>query len=69
MRGFLQGPKELARYPEQPMFAAQKIKTTVNAAIGHQCFLGTMNVPHDTGVNGRKDDGRAWFAFVMVTLE
>ena len=27
-----------------------------------------MNVPHDTGVNGRKDDGRAWFAFVMVML-
>jgi hypothetical protein len=68
-RGNLQGPKELGRYPEQPVFATQKLTTSVNAAIGHQCFLGTMNAPHDTGVNGRKDDGRAWLAFVMVTME
>lgn len=68
-RGNLQGPPLLDRYPQKPVFAAQKITTCVNATIGRQCFLGTFNAPHDTGVNGRKDDGRVWFAFVKVTLE
>lgn len=68
-RGNLQGPGLLARYPQMPVFAAQKITTAVSASVGHQCFLGTLNAPRDTGVNGRKDDGRVWFAFVKVTMD
>jgi hypothetical protein len=68
-RGNLQGHAQLSRYPEQPVFGTQKVTTAVSTTVGHQCFLGTMNAPHDTGVNGRTDDGRAWFAFVMVTLQ
>ncbi|QIF00043.1 hypothetical protein [Roseimicrobium sp. ORNL1] len=68
-RGIVQGHPLLARYPEQPMFAAQKVTTAVTAVVGRQCFLGTMSRPHDTGANGRQDDGRTWFAFVKVTVE
>jgi general secretion pathway protein D len=68
-RGNLRGHELLARYPEQPVFATQRLTTAVAALVGSQCFLGTMNAPHDTGVNDRKDDGRAWFGFVRVTLE
>ncbi len=68
-RGIVQGHPLLSRYPEQPLFATQTITTLVTAAIDRQCFLGTMNRPRETGVNGRKDDGRTWFAFVKVTVE
>lgn len=68
-RGNLQGHELLKQYPEQPVFSSQKITTAVGAQVGSQCFLGTMNAPHDTGVNGRTDDGRVWFGFVRVTLE
>ncbi|MFZ4765423.1 MAG: hypothetical protein ACOYMN_10760 [Roseimicrobium sp.] len=68
-RGYVQGHPLLERYPQQSVFASQKITTAVTALLGHQCFLGTFNAPGDTGVNGRKDDGRAWFTFVKVTLE
>jgi hypothetical protein len=68
-RGNLQGHDLLSRYPQMPVFASQKVTTAVSAIVGHQCFLGTFNAPRDTGVNGRKDDGRTWFAFVKATLE
>lgn len=68
-RGLLEGHPLLARYPQMPVFAMQKVTTAVTATSGRQCFLGTFNAPRDTGVNGRKDDGRAWFAFVKVTVE
>jgi len=68
-RGNLQGHPMLSRYPQQPVFSAQKITTAVTAIVGHQCFIGTMSTPRDTGVNGRQDDGRTWLAFVKVTVE
>lgn len=68
-RGNLEGDPLLARYPAQPVFSTQKITTAVTSIVGHQCFLGTFNAPRETGVNGRKDDGRTWFAFVKVTVE
>ncbi len=68
-RGLLEGHPLLARYPQMPVFATQKIATAITAISGRQCFLGTFSAPRDTGVNGRKDDGRAWFAFVKVTVE
>jgi hypothetical protein len=68
-RGNLQGHTLFSRYPDQPVFGTQKITTSVSTTVGHQCFLGTMSAPHDTGVNGRTDDGRAWFAFVIVTRQ
>jgi hypothetical protein len=68
-RGPLQGHPLLARYPEWPIFGTQKVTTAVTAVLGRQCFLGTFNTPRETGVNGRKDDGRTWFAFVKVTVE
>jgi hypothetical protein len=69
LRGKLEGHPLLARYPEQPVLATQKITTAVSMVAGRQCFLGTFSTPRDTGVNGRKDDGRTWFAFVKATLE
>lgn len=68
-RGALQGHPLLAKYPEWPIFGTQRVTTAVTAVLGRQCFLGTFNAPRNTGVNGRKDDGRTWFAFVKVTVE
>lgn len=68
-RGTIQGHPLMARYPEHPLFSSQKILTAVMASVGKQCFLGTMSPPRDTGANGRKDDGRTWFAFMKATLE
>jgi hypothetical protein len=68
-RGVVQGHPLLARYPEWPIFGTQRVTTAVSAVTGRQCFLGTFNTPRETGVNGRKDDGRTWFAFVKVTVE
>jgi hypothetical protein len=68
-RGDLQGHPMMAKYPRWPLFCSQKVTTAVTAPVGKQCFLGTMNPPRDTGANGRKDDGRVWFAFMKVTLE
>ena len=68
-RGIIQGHPLLARYPRNPLFRAQKVTTAVTAIVGHQCFLGTLNPPGDTGLNGGRDDGRTWFSFLTVTLE
>ena len=68
-RGPVAGHPLLARYPQMPVFAVQKISTAVTAQVGHQCLLGTLNPPHDTGVNDRKDDGRTWLLFMKGTHE
>jgi hypothetical protein len=68
-RGVVQGHPLLARYPEWPIFGTQKVTTALAAVRGRQCFLGTFSTPRETGVNGRKDDGRTWFAFVKVTVD
>jgi hypothetical protein len=69
LRGQVKGHPLLAHYPDQPVLGVRRLNASTIAAVGHQCFLGTMNMPHDTGANGRVDDGRVWFAFVMVTVE
>jgi hypothetical protein len=52
----------------QPIFELQSITTKINAAVGEHALLGTINPAGDTGINGTKDDGRVWLAFVRPTL-
>jgi hypothetical protein len=51
----------------QPIFALQSIVTNINSALGEHELLGTFTPPGDTGVNGQKDDGRVWLAFLQTT--
>lgn len=56
-----------AKYPPQPLFTTRKVVTSVSSGSGVPVLLGTMSQPRDTGVNGRKDDGRTSLAYVRVT--
>ena len=55
-------------YPPQPLFETRKLNATVTATAGKQQFIGTFNLPNESGVNGRKDDGRVWLGFVRAVL-
>jgi hypothetical protein len=50
-----------------PLFALQSIVTNINSALGEHELLGTFTPPGDNGVNGQKDDGRVWLAFLQTT--
>ncbi len=52
----------------QPIFGLQSITTKIFAGVGEHALLGTISPASDTGINGIKDDGRAWLAFVRPTL-
>lgn len=65
--GTLKGPPALAAYPETPVAESRKIESTISCYAGVPTLLGTLNPPRDNGVNGRKDTGRVWLAFVQVT--
>ncbi len=67
--GAVGGHPHYERYPEQPLFSRQMVRTAVVTPLGRQCFLGTMTPAGDTGAGGRKDDGRVWLAFLKATLE
>ncbi|MFM7604482.1 MAG: hypothetical protein ACKO8Z_04705, partial [Prosthecobacter sp.] len=56
-------------YPDYPVFACQKITTSCALAANSTILLSTLNPPGDTGVNGRKDDGRVWFLFLEAIVE
>lgn len=62
-------PKPTPNLPDQPVFGSQKIVTGLTVAVGRHALLGAFNPPHNTGVNGREDDGKVWLAFVNVTLD
>ena len=67
--GNLADPLWNEHYPDYPVFACQKITTGVALAAGSTHLLSTLNPPGDTGVNGRKDEGRVWLLFLEATLE
>ncbi len=55
-------------YPPQPLFETRKLNANVAATAGKQQFIGTFNLPNESGVNGRIDDGRVWLGFVRAVL-
>jgi hypothetical protein len=65
-RGPVSGHPLIEKQPEMPVFASRNIQTAVSVTVGHTAFIGTMNQPRDTGVNGRKDDGKTCLQFVEV---
>ena len=69
MTGNLKDKNWSERYPELPLFSAQKITTGYTQVIGTTTLIGTMNPPGDTGVNEHKDEGRIWLLFMDVNLE
>lgn len=56
-------------YPDYPVFSSQKITTSCTQAAGSTILLSTLNPPGDTGVNGRKDEGRVWLLFLEESFE
>ena len=66
------GPLEVTgiakTYPPRPLFESRKFTGSATATVGAQQFLSTFNLPVESGVNGRKDDGRVWLGFVRVVL-
>ena len=55
-------------YPPRPLFEVRKFTGSQTATVGQQQFLSTFNLPVESGVNGRKDDGRVWLGFVRAVL-
>lgn len=55
-------------YPPQPLIETRKLNANVTTTAGKQQFIGTFNLPNESGVNGRKDDGRVCFGFVRPVL-
>lgn len=68
-RGNIEGHPLLARHPDVPIFSAQKILTAISTTVGRQALVGSINPPRETGVGGRKDDGRTWLVFLRTTLD
>lgn len=66
------GPLEVTgiakTYPPRPLFESRKFNGSASATVGAQQFLSTFNMPVESSVNGRKDDGRVWLGFVRVVL-
>ncbi len=66
------GPLEVTgvakKYPPQPLFQTSKLNTSLKTTVGQQQLIGTFNAPAESGVNGRKDDGRVWLGFVRAVL-
>ncbi|MBK8091865.1 MAG: hypothetical protein IPK32_07750 [Verrucomicrobiaceae bacterium] len=67
--GNLNDPLWSEHYPEVPVFSSQRITTGYSQAAGSTILLSTLNPPGDTGVNGRKDEGRVWLLFLEASLE
>lgn len=62
--GNLADPLWSEHYPDYPVFTCQKIVTWITHAPGSTVLLSTLSPPGDTGVNGRKDEGRVWLLFL-----
>lgn len=67
--GNLADPLWNEHYPDYPVFGCQKVTTSCTLAPGTTILLSTLNPPGDTGVNGRKDEGRVWLLFLEAGLE
>lgn len=65
--GPLKGTPVLDLYPEIRVVESRKIQNSITCYLGLPTLLGTLNPPRDNGVNGRKDTGKAWLAFLQVT--
>jgi len=57
-----------AKYPPSPLFRTRKITTALSAGLGEQAFLGTFSSPGDDGIEGERDDGKVWLAFLLTNL-
>lgn len=69
MTGNLKAENWNEHYPDLPVFSCQKINTSYVQLVGTTFLIGTLNPPGDTGVNGRKDEGRMWLLLMDVNLE
>jgi hypothetical protein len=65
--GILKGPEGIPLYPEGGVLEIDGLDSSLSCYAGVPTFVGTLNPPRDTGVNGRKDSGRAWLVFVRVS--
>lgn len=52
--------------PERPAMELRHLDGYFRCYANVPSFLGTLNPPRNTGVNDRKDDGRAWLCFLRV---
>jgi len=55
-----------AMYPETGAAESRHLQNALTCYVGVPTLLGTLNPPHDTGINERKDSGRTWLVFVQV---
>jgi len=65
--GNLKGAEVLKLYPDINVAESRKIQNYISCYAGIPTLLGTLNPPRDNGVNGRKDTGKTWLAFIQVT--
>jgi hypothetical protein len=54
-------------FPEVMVQESRKLQNEVPCYVSVPTFLGTLNPPPATGVNQRKDTGRVWLAFLLIT--
>jgi hypothetical protein len=64
--GILKVPEGLPVLPEGGVIEIHGLDSSLSCCAGVPTFVGTLNPPRETGVNGRKDSGRAWLVFVRV---
>jgi hypothetical protein len=64
--GLLQDGGKPFEDPERPALELRHLDGYFRCYANVPSFLGTLNPPRDTGVNGRKDEGRAWLCFIRV---
>ncbi len=67
-RGDLEVPGGLSHTPSQPVLAFRRLSSSAMLIPGQPRFLGTLNEPGDTGVNGRQPSGEASLVFLELRL-
>ncbi len=68
-RGSLKVEGVAMEWPAQPLFESRELKCRQRAAVGQQTLVGTLSAPVGSGVDGRKDEGRAVLVFVRFLNE
>ena len=53
----------------QPRFMTRKLSTSISLKDGTTAFIGTVNPPHLSGVEGTTADKVAWLSFLRVEVE
>lgn len=56
-------------YPQLPLFIEQNVVTSVLQTLGSTILVGTLSPPGETGINGRKDEARAWLLLLETVME